>query len=600
VSEGIVAASLSRRAVSYAIDLVIFAVPTAPAVLLLIPDGFSPVPGPGILGILAISAIGAVYGLILAAMLSKSGQSIGGRLLGLRVLGEDATTPVGVARTVKRGIASLGGLLLAAVGPLIFVLEFRKKRNDQDTWLHKLGESTVINIATGVDPLNPRPAYYSPLIEDWVRPGSAAMVQALPPRLPDWSEHARTATAADLQATPSAADAPPAPALRRWPGWITPVVQGIVALVVIGALSISSAWGVGFLQPLERPTRPNQFSAANLALVKPPLSAGTGTGFPGYTEGPIWRKPLSPSAQVTAAQAGTFIFDNRSLAVLDNATGAVLSEQAIDGDVLFAQETQISGEPGMVWRVGDTLHGWVPSLGEAPAIAAKVPADAAISTAGTDLLVTARDGKLSTLTKTGLAPLTAIEGKIALGVDADKLLSAKYSGSLTLSSPDAKTRQDVPLNAPEENLQVMKWVTAGHGLAVVLWSAFPESHDPQNPVTVAVYREDTGELLSSMEISYSRVEEDPVWIRGNGFVWAGFAGYAYNQSNGLPVLDLRAQGIKRSGILADGVLGTTNAGPIFIQKDKVTPYNGVTPLAITPGGAIVKTKDNEIQVFAAR
>jgi hypothetical protein len=216
------------------------------------------------------------------------------------------------------------------------------------------------------------------------------------------------------------------------------------------------------------------------------------------------------------------------------------------------------------------------------------------------LLLTARDGKLSTLTKTGLAPLTAIEGKIALGVDGDKLLSAKYSGSLTLNNPDGTTRQDVPLNAPEENLQVMKWVTAGHGLAVILWSAFPESHDPQNPVTVAVYRESTGELLSSMEISYSRIEEDPVWVRGNGFVWAAFAGYAYNQSNGLPVLDLKAQGIKRSGILADGVLGANDEGPVFIQSNKVTPYNGVTPLAITPSGAIVKTKDNEIQVFAAR
>lgn len=599
--EGIVAASLPRRAASYLIDLAIFAVPACPAVLLLIPAGFTPVPGPGILGLLTIAVIGAVYGLVLTAMLSKSGQSIGGRLLGLRVLAEDGSTPVSFGRTVKRGLASLAGLLLVAVGPLIFVLEFRKRRNDQDTWLHKLGESTVIDINAGLDPLNPVPAYYSPVIEDWVRPGTAAaMVQVFPPRLPAWSEHSRPTVTTAAEPSTVQVEAPSAPPRSRLPKWAVPAVQGLVALVVIGALSISSAWGVGFLQPLERPTRPNQFSAANLALLKPPLTAGAGTGFPGYPAGPIWHKPLSPTAQVTAAQAGTFVFDNRSLTVLDNATGAVLSEQAIDGDVLFAQETQISGEPGMVWRIGDTLHGWVPSLGKAPAIKATVPADAAISTAGTDLLITAGDGKLSTLTKTGLAPLTAIEGKIALGVDGDKLLSAKYSGSLTLSSPDGKTRQDVPLNAPEENQQVMKWVTAGHGLAVILWSAFPESRDPQNPVTVAVYRENTGELLSSMDISYSRVEEDPAWVRGNGFVWAAFAGYAYNQSTGLPVLDLKAQGIKRSGVLADGVLGANDDGPVFIQSNKVTPYNGVTPLAITPSGAIVITKDNEIQVFAAR
>ncbi|MBT2533902.1 RDD family protein [Arthrobacter sp. ISL-48] len=600
VPEGVVSASLPRRAACYLIDLAVFVIPACPAVLLLIPKGFIPVPGPGILGLLTIAVIGAVYGLVLAAMLSKTGQSAGGRLLGLRVLAEDAKAPAPFGQTVKRGIASLGGLLLAGVGPLIFVVEFRKRGNDQDTWLHRLGESTVIDINAGVDPLNPAPSYYSPVIEDWVRPGTAAMVKVFPPKLPVWSDHSRPAVTAAPQPSVPQVATPSAPARPRLPRWVVPAVQGVVAVVVIGALSITSAWGVGFLQPLERPTRPNQISAANLALLKPPLTAGAGTGFPGYEVGPVWRKPLSATAQATAAQAGTFIFDNRALTILDNATGTVLSEQAIDGDVLFAQETQISGEPGMVWRIGDTLHGWVPSLGKAAAVTAKIPADAAISTAGTDLLITARDGKLSTLTKTGLTELTAIEGKIALGVDGDKLLSAKYSGSLTLSSPDAKTRQDVPLNAPEENQQVMKWVTAGHGLAVILWSAFPDSHDPQNPVTVAVYRESTGELLSSMDISYSRVEEDPAWVRGNGFVWAAFAGYAYNQSIGLPVLDLKAQGIKRSGILADGVLGANDEGPVFIQSNKVTPYNGVTPLAISPSGAIVKTKDNEILVFAAK
>lgn len=599
--EGIVAASLPRRAASYFVDLVVFALPIIPAALLLIPEGFSPVPGPGILGVLTIGVIGAVYGLVLAAMLARTGQTIGGRLLGLRVLNEDAATLVNFGRTLKRGMASLGGLLLAGSGPLIFGLDFRKRASDQDTWLHKLGESTVIDINSGADPLNPQPAYYSPVIEDWVKAGTAAAIsQVLPPRLPVWSESALPATAAASEPPPAQAEITQESARTYLPRWTVPVAQGVAAAVVIGALSIGSAWGVGYLQPLERPSRPNQFSAANLALVKPPLSAGTGTGFPGYPEGPVWRKPLGQTAQVTAAQAGTFIFENRTLTILDNATGTLLSEQAIEGEVLFAQETQISGEPGMAWRIGDTLHGWVPSFGQAPAIAAKIPADAAVSTAGTDLLLTMPDGKLSTLTKAGLAELTAVEGKIGLGVDGDKLLSAKYSGSLTLTSPDGKSRQDVPLNAPEENLHLMKWVTAGHGLAVILWSAFPESRDPQNPVTVAVYREGTGELLSSMDISYSRVEEDPVWIRGNGFVWAAFAGYAYNQSNGLPVLDLKAQGIERSGILADGALGANDEGPVFIQKDKVTPYNGVTPLAITPSGAIVKTKDNEIQVFAAR
>lgn len=599
--EGIVVASLPRRAASYFINVAIFAVPAAAGVALIIPAGFIPVPGPGIVGLAAITVFGFAYGFFLAGMLSRTGQTIGGRLLGLRVLDAGTGEPAPLGRTLMRGMASLGGLLLAGVGSLIFVLEYRKRKDDQDTWLHKIGETTVIDINAGTDPLNIEPAFYSPRIEDWVRPDAAAAVDILPPPLPLWSEGAQlTIAAPPAPAPPDPLPSETASVRRRRPFWLAPLAQAVVAMVVIGALSIGSAWGIGFLQPLERPSRPNQFSAANLALLKPSLAAGAANGFPGFPAGPVWRKPLSVTAQVTAAQAGTFIFDNRALIILDNSTGAVLSEQTIDGDVVFAQETRISGEPGMVWRIGNTLHGWVPSLAKAPAVAADIPADATISTAGTDLLVTGRDGKLSTFTKTGLVPLKGIEGKIALGVDGDKLSSAKYSGSLTLSSLDGKTRQDVPLNAPAEGLQVMKWVTAGHGLAVLLWSAFPESHDPKNPVTVAVYRQSSGDLLSSMEITFGRVEEDPVWVRGSGFVWASFAGYAYNQSTGFPLLDLKAQGIKRSGILADGVLGTTDDGPVYIQQDKATPYNGVTPLAVVASGVVVKTKDNEIQLFAAR
>ncbi len=587
---------------SYLIDLAIFTIPALGAVMWLLPAGFAPEAGPGLVALAGIALIGIIYGLVLAGMLARTGQSIGDRFLGLRVLTEDASQPSSVGRTLYRGLASLGGLLLIGIGPVIFWLEFRKDRDDQQTWLHQLSETTVIDIRSGIDPMNPVPAYYSPRVQDWIAPGTAATIEMFPPPLPVWSTQITsppTQTSASVTAALPALPGTSTPQRRQAPRWIAPSIQGLTSIMVITALCFGSAWGSGFLQPLERPTGPHQYSAANLALIKPTLTTHMGAGFPGYASGPLWRKPLGTTAQVTSAQGGTFVFDNHQLTILDNATGTVISEQTLDDDVVFAQETRISGEPGMVWRISNTLHAWVPSLGKAPATPVDIPADATLSTAGTDLLVTAHDGKLSTLTKTGLAPVTGIDGKIAMGVDDGKLLSAKYSGSLTISSADGKDRQDVPLSAPSENLQFMKWVTAGHGLAVVLWSAFPDSRDPKNPVTIAVYRESTGELLSSLEVPLSRVDEDPVWVRGNGFLWASFAGYAYNLSSGLPLLDLKAQGIKRSGILADGVLGTTDEGPVYLQEHQATLYNGVTPLAIVASGAVVKTKDNEIQLFAA-
>lgn len=328
-------------------------------------------------------------------------------------------------------------------------------------------------------------------------------------------------------------------------------------------------------------------------------SPDTGQGLAGFPQGPVWHRTVPASAAAVASEAGTFVFDNRTLTVLDNTTGKTVTEQDLEGAVVLTQETELDGQPAMIWQIGSTLHAWGPGLAGKPAIKADLPEHAQLSAAGRNVLVQTPDGKAWTLTKSGLAPITVPAGRTALGIDDGKLLSGRFGGALTISSPDGTQQRDVPVKAPAENLRMTSWVTAGHGIVVIEWSAFPESKDPQNPVTTAIYRAETGELLSALETPKSRIDEDPAWVRGQGFQWASIGNFVYDLTNGQPIVDLKAQGITRSGILGDALIGEDQSGPLFLRQDTAWHYSSsATPLALTTGGITIRT-NNDIQHFTA-
>lgn len=607
--EGVVQASLPRRALAYVIDLLILALPLGAGSALLASHGFDQAIKPGIAGLCTLALISGVYSASVCTTLARSGQSLGKKLLGLRVLSADTGRSAPLNATILRSSAFVGGLLLIGAGPLITAVQLARKSDDEQTWQHKLGGTTLLDIRRGTDPLNLVPKHYARYPEQWLSGTETAVVTRYPPPAEPWSTAYPTSTpAASAPSTqpprPEADETrPPPPAVRR-PSWIQPSIQVAGTITALGLLTSAAGWGVGLLQPSPRIPDPTQFHATTLARITPSLTASPSRGFPGYRNGPVWNRQLAPGATTTSVNSGTFVFDNRTLTVVDNATGKVLSKQQLSGEVAFTQETLISGESGLAWQIGETLYAWTPSLGGKPALSMALPATAKVSAAGTDLLIQSGDGSLYTISGHGLLPLAAPDGLFPRAVDDGKLISTRNSGSLIITSPEGNDRRDIPLNPPKDNLQLVDWVTTGHGVATLLWSPLPDSKDPQNTITIAVYRLNTGELLSSMDVPRSRIDADPVWVRGQGFRWAGYAGYAYSLSSGTPVLDLEAQKIKRLGLIGAGVLGERAEGTVYLNQETATlsseiTNSRITSIALVQDGVVLTTKNRELQRFTA-
>lgn len=595
---GVLQASVPRRAGAYLIDLLLAALPLALSLYWLLVFGFSPSAPLGWTGVGGLAVVGMLYALFTAVLNARTGQSLGKKLMGLRVLRADTHETAGLADSLLRGSAFFLGLLGAGILPLMMVKHIRNGE-DSAAWPHRLVDTRLIDIRRGHDPLNPEPVYYPVFPEQWVAAGEEAGMATVLGSAPRWSSAYVPVAVKEMPPRPDAGPAEQAGKQHK-SVLAAALFQSVAAMMVIAALCAGMAAGVAALQPTPGEPQDNRaFSASALAQQEVRLSSYPGVGFPGFTSGPVWKRAIGPNALAVSAAAGTFVFDNRTLTILDNASGQVRAKETLDGAVLLTQETRLGNEAGMAWQIGSTLHGWVPSLGTKPSVKATLPKGAKISAAGSSLLVQVSNGKAMTFTKAGLVPVMVPEDRAPLAVENGKLLSARFGGPLTISSLDGKQRNEVPLLPPADNLQVLQWVTAGHGVAVLLWSAFPDSKDPNNPVTIAVYRQGTGELLSQLEVTRSRINEDPAWVRGNGFVSASYAGYFYNLSNGWPILDLKAQAIRRSGMFGDGVTGERQEGTVFMRKDNSWIYSGLQPLGITRDGAVVRTKDNELQRFSA-
>lgn len=449
--------------------------------------GFSPLAGLGWAGVGALGLIALLYGLFVASLVSRTGQSLGKRMLGLRVLRTDSAQPSPLGESLARGLYFLLGLLGVGVLPIIQGISLARGAKDSQSWPHQLSGSQVVDIRSGPDPLNAEEVTYPQVPGEWVLAGEQAQLSTFFPRpAPAWSpayepqveqrQILETMPVGSLPATPK----------KTW-AWLAGVSQSVMTGIAVSALSAALVVSVTALQPAPPPPGdPTVFSGATLAQMKVPLSVFSGVGFPGYSGGPVWKHPVPATALTVANEAGTFVFDNRSLTILNNLDGKVIAPEALEGNVVLTQETVIGDEDGMVWQVGTTLHGWTPSRGSAPAIQAALPDGAKISAAGSSLLIQTDDGKAFTFGKSGLIPLVVPKDRLPLAVDDGKFVSARFIGPLTLSGFDGKQQSDVPLKAPGDNLQIVQWVTAGYGVVVLLWSALPGSTDPNNPVASAV------------------------------------------------------------------------------------------------------------------
>lgn len=306
-----------------------------------------------------------------------------------------------------------------------------------------------------------------------------------------------------------------------------------------------------------------------------PAAQGTGTSeslkfteshtpVPGFSATPTWRSQIAADAAITANERGVAIVDGTDLTVLDPRTGRTRYSGEVPSTPSFVADTTVDGTPALVWRSGDSA--WALLDGASEPVKYELPTDARVSSAGTSVLV--KDGNLLfTLGGEGLVEVpTPRSGSTPMAIDGDVLISAGFAGPVTKTGLEDGSTSDLVLEQPAEGLQIIRWVTAGHGKVVTLWGEPGASTSSGHRIQLVVHSLDDGRITSTVSTTTDSVGEAE-WVRGQGFDLAVIGPYLFDMRSGLLVTD---------GTLEDARFDAPRglAAPAVIDEEKYLVSGG--------------------------
>lgn len=276
---------------------------------------------------------------------------------------------------------------------------------------------------------------------------------------------------------------------------------------------------------------PESIPAANGAATQQSLSIATGgSPVPGFENAPAWESEIPADASVTATSRGVVVVTQDRLQILDPSTGKQRFETEVPEPPSFAVDTVIGGRPALVWRIDDSAFALID--GEDDAMKYRLPEGARISSAGTNVLIKSGD-ELLTFAPTGLTHLpTPAAGSTPMALDGTDLISAEFSGPLTVTDIDTGEERSVELEAPTDDLQIIRWVTAGHGKVVTLWGQPGASTNSGHRIQLVVHSLADGTIASTVSTTTDTVGEAD-WVRGQGYELAVIGPYLFSMDDGL-------------------------------------------------------------------
>ncbi|WAL41439.1 hypothetical protein BRM1_06250 [Brevibacterium sp. BRM-1] len=306
----------------------------------------------------------------------------------------------------------------------------------------------------------------------------------------------------------------------------------VLAILLVGALAayfvptIIGAPGTGAPQSISAASSQAQQSEIRVEDSSEPV--------PGYAEEPAWQAKVESTASVTATARGVLVIDEQKLRVLDPRSGDQRYGGSLDGRLDFAVDTTIDGRKALLWRTG--RHAQALFDGTSAPVDYTLPAGARLSSAGSSVLVKAGNS-LSTFTGDGMRNIpTPPAGSTPMALDDDRLISAEFRGPLI--STDIATGQTtrIALEKPEEGLEIIRWVSAGHGKVVTLWGQPGASTNSGHRIQLVVSEAETGMIASTVSTSTDAVGEAS-WVRGQNYEHAVIGPYLFNMRSGLLVRD---------------------------------------------------------------
>lgn len=371
------------------------------------------------------------------------------------------------------------------------------------------------------------------------------------------------------------------------------IVLAVMLIVALGAYFLPRIIGSpGGLTPQSIPADSTNASEDSLGL------EDAQTPVPGFAAQPTWESEVPATASVTATGRGVLVVDGNTLAVLDPTTGGSRYTADIDAPISFAVDTVIDGERALVWRTGNRAQALFDD--ETTPIEYTIPDDARISSAGTSVLI--KEGNsLSTFTRDGLAAIpTPDPGYTPMALDGSSLISAEFSGTVTTTDVDTAESSEILLESPSDDLQIFRWVTAGHGKIVSLWGEPGASATSGHRIQLVVHSAEDGHIFSTVSTTTDAVGEAN-WVRGQGYRLAVIGPYLFTVDGGLLVRNGAAHHLRMAeprGEIVPSSIDDTR----YLLHGNTAWRSDANLLAITDSGshAIVRTGQDRVVGYPAQ
>lgn len=342
---------------------------------------------------------------------------------------------------------------------------------------------------------------------------------------------------------------------------------------------------------------PESIPAAHGAATQQSLSMANGSSaVPGFEAAPAWEETIPLHASVTATARGVVVVTNSQLQVLDARTGQQRFETDIDEPPSFAVDTVIDGRPSLVWRIGDRAYALVDGSHEPYEY--ELPSGARISSAGTNVLIKNGD-ELSTFARGGLTRLpTPAAGSTPMALDGGDLISATFAGPLTVTDVESGEERTLDLEAPRDDLQIIRWVTAGHGKVVTLWGQPGASTNSGHRIQLVVHSLSDGTIASTVSTTTDAVGEAD-WVRGQGYQLAVIGPYLFSMEDGLLVRDGSESNARFSEPRGHVVPAVIDNTPVLVSADTAWKVR-TNLLAVTAADGYAITREGADRVVGYR
>ena len=372
----------------------------------------------------------------------------------------------------------------------------------------------------------------------------------------------------------------------------------VPGLVLIGlAILMIGAFVVPNIVPVDSSETPQTIGSEQQLNPASELSVDdTDDVVPGFDNSPTWETEVPKRASVTASDRGVLLVYKNRLEVLDADTGKTRYKTTIDEAPTFAVDTVIDGQPALLWQSGDTAEALFD--GEKEPKSYQLPQDARITSAGKSVLIKSGN-QLSTFSTDGLENVpTPKAGSTPMAIENDELYSSDWNGPVKAKNVKTGEERSIELERPADELQIIDWISAGHGKAITLWGEQGASTNSGHRIQLVVHSLDDGSILSTVTTTTDIVGEKS-WVRGQAGERAYIGPYLFDLRSGLLLTDVSSRDVHLSATRGNIVPCTMDTNTSCLLAGKHAFKTDTDLLAVVNDGeeALVLGDDSTVRAY---